>query len=72
MSTVQENNGRADHRGSSLDKPNSDVTSPEIRCFLAPAGKKTWFSSASLFDPCRWRQKNVGISSVGLGWRERL
>lgn len=59
MSTVQESNGRADHRVSSLDKPNSDVTSPEIRFCLAPVGKKTWFSSASLFDPCRCRQENL-------------
>lgn len=41
----------ADYRVSSLDEPNSDVTSPEIRFFLAPVGKKTWFSSDSLLIP---------------------
>ena len=49
MSTIKEHNGRAGHRVSSLDKPNSDITSPEIRFCLAPVAKKTWFSSASLF-----------------------
>lgn len=59
-------------RVSSLDKLNSDVTSPEIGFCLAPVRREAWFSSLSLFDPPQCRQGNLGVASGRLGWREGL